>query len=124
MNPFGLRSFCDVHYFYKIILYYYTKKQNPDNRIRQIEAFGHVVATDVGGQNITGDYGIYDPKTAQIKMDGNVVLHQGSSHIDGEGATMDLNTGKSILIPKGTAQGKPERIKGQLIPKDFKGETE
>lgn len=103
----------------KMVLDYYTKKQNKNESIRQIEAFGHVVAkNDI--QKITGDHGLYDPKKGTIVMDGHVVLHQGDSHMNGETATINMNTGEGTLTPK--KGQKATRIRGRLIPQDFKGD--
>jgi lipopolysaccharide export system protein LptC len=103
----------------KVVLSYYTKEQNKNENIRQIEAFGHVIAkNDI--QKITGDHGLYDPKKGTIVMDGHVVLHQGDSHMDGETATIDMNSGEGTLTPK--KGQKATRIRGRLNPQDFKGD--
>ncbi|MDY6407766.1 MAG: LPS export ABC transporter periplasmic protein LptC [Pseudomonadota bacterium] len=104
----------------KMVLDYLTKDQNPDTRIRQIEAFNHVVATS-GTYRVTGDHGIYDPLRDMITVTGNVVLYQGTSHLNGEKATLNLKTGEShLLSPKGSATPSG-RVKGTLIPAEMKG---
>ena len=105
----------------KVILTYYTKGQNSDHSIRKIEAFGHVVAQNET-HKVTGEHGVYDPEKGVVVMTENVVLYQGNSHMDGETATVNLNTGESTLVPKGQSTGQPSRIRGQLNPTDFKGE--
>ena len=104
----------------KIVLIYNTKDQDAANRIRSIEAFGHVVAQNPTNK-VTGNHGVYDPKTGTIVMSDNVVLYQGASHLDGDKAVVDLNTGASTLTPKKQATQKPARIRGRLNPDDFKG---
>ena len=103
----------------KMVLEYYTKKQNKNENIKKIEAFGHVVAkNDI--QKITGKHAVYDPNKGIIVIDGNVVLYQGDSHMNGETATIDMNTGEGTLVP--TKGQKTTRIRGRLNPQDFKGD--
>lgn len=104
----------------KMILDYLTKAQSTNTRIRQIEAIGHVVATS-GTHKVVGGHGVYDPKTGDIVVTENVTLYQGESHISGEKATLNLNTGVSRLIPKKGA-GKEARVRGTLIPTELKGQ--
>lgn len=103
----------------KIVLSYYIKDQNKSESIRQIEAFGNVVAKN-GIQKVTGKHGIYDPNKEVIVMDGDVILYQGDSQMIGSTATIDMKTGEGTLIPeKGE---KATRIRGRLNPQDFKGD--
>ena len=105
----------------KMILFYWTKDQNPDTRIKKIEAFGHVVA-ESEGHKITGDTGIYDPQKGTITMTDNVVLFEGNSHLAGQTATLNLNTGESTLVPVQSTTGQTGRIKGRLLPAELKGD--
>ena len=102
----------------KMVLTYFTKEQNPNNRVKQIEAFGHVTAESKGSK-ITGNTGLYDPQKGTITMTGNVVLYQGASHVTGDKAVLDLNTGESTLTPGKKQTSK--RVKGTLVPADMKG---
>jgi len=105
----------------KVVLAYNTKDQNADNQIRTIEAFGHVVAQN-DTHKVTGEHGIYDPGKGIIMMMDNVVLYQGDSHMDGETATINLNTGESTLVPKTQSANQSTRVRGKLNPTDFKGD--
>ena len=102
----------------KMILTYWTKEQNPNHRVKQIEAIGHVTAESQGSK-ITGDKGIYDPQKGTVSMTGNVILYQGGSHVAGDKAVLNLNTGESTLSP-GKKQTQT-RVKGTLVPADMKG---
>lgn len=95
----------------KIILFYTDNKKE---RIREIQAFGHV-QIDNKKQTMTGNEGTYHPKTKISTMTGNVLLRQGSHSIRGDKATLNLATGKSDLISK-------ERITGTIMPDALKGE--
>ena len=105
----------------QMILNYFTKKQNPTTRIKQIEAIGHVVATS-GSHKVVGGRGVYDPQTGDIVVTENVTLYQGNSHLSGEKATLNLNTGVSRLIPKKGAGKETGRVRGTLIPTELKGQ--
>lgn len=104
----------------KMILNYLTRAQNPDSRIQKIEAEGHIIATS-GEYKVTGEKGIYNPQTGEIVVTENVVLYQGNSHMAGEKATLNMNTGESHLIPKQDTSQKSGRIRGTLIPTELKG---
>ena len=94
----------------KIVAYY---TNNKENQIEKIIATGNV-SIDNGKQKMFGDKGTYYPSTKKIFMEGNVKLSQGKNEIKGDKATLDLISGESDL--KAT-----ERIKGQLVPDQFKG---
>jgi len=102
----------------KMVLTYYTKRQNKNNRIQKIEAFGHVVAHN-DTHKITGNHGVYDPQKGIVIMTGDVVVSHGRSHMEGEQATLNLNTSESTLTPK--KNQKSGRIRGTLVPSDLKG---
>lgn len=104
----------------KMILNYLTKAQNPDSRIEKIEAIGHIIATS-GTYRLTGEKGIYTPKTKEIVVTENVVLYQGNNRMEGEQATLNMSTGESHLIPKKGTTAKPGRVKGRLLPTELKG---
>ena len=89
---------------------YYTNNKN--NRIEKVVATGNVSVNN-GKQKMLGDKGTYYPATRKILMEGHVVLSQGTNHIKGDKATLDLKTGESDLKSTG-------RIKGQLIPTQLK----
>lgn len=109
----------------KVVLVYNTASQNIDNRIAKIEAFGHVTVQSPT-QKITGDHGLYDPRSTMVEMTGNVVLHQGRNYLEGDRATLDMTTGESTLVPKKSQMpGGSEtsgRVRGQLLPADLNEE--
>ncbi len=90
------------------------------DKIKEIVAVGHVVASN-GTQKMTGDTGVYNPKTGIIKMTGHVVMHQGDNQAKGDTATFNLNTGKSSLNAIQTGD-KPARIRGTFIPAKIQSE--
>jgi lipopolysaccharide transport protein LptA len=104
----------------KMILFYLTKEQDPNNRILKIETIGNVVASSEG-YKITGDHGIYDPQKGTIVMTDNVTLFQGENQISGKTATLNLATGENTLVPDEKADSPTGRIKGRLLPTELKG---
>lgn len=106
----------------RVVLVYNTKEQDPNNRIRSVEAFGHVVAQSPTNK-VMGEHAVYDPGKGVIIMTEDVVLYQGDSHLEGERATVNLNTGESTLVPKNNAANVPGRVRGRLNPQDLKGEN-
>ncbi len=96
----------------KAVLHY---TDNKNNRIQKIEAFGHVVI-DNKKQKISGDNGIYNPQSKLAEVVGNVVITQGNHKMYGNKAVMNMETGKSELIS--------DRIKGQLMPSEVKGDKQ
>lgn len=109
----------------KVVLTYNTTSQNMDNRIAKIEAFGHVEVQSPT-QKMTGDKGVYDPRSTMVEMTGNVFLYQGRNYLEGDKATLDMTTGESTLVPKASkTQDKTEnsgRVRGQLLPADLNEE--
>lgn len=103
----------------KMELTYYPKSQRTQGNVKEIRAFGHVVAS-ADNHQMTGDTGVYDPRTGIIVMTGHVVLTQGGNVIRGETATMNLHTGENTLTPTRKGQ-KKGRVRGHLIPAELKG---
>lgn len=95
----------------KAVLHY---TNNKNNRIKKIEAFGHVKINN-SQQTVTGEKAIYTPKTQVVEITGNVIVEHGLHKMKGEKAVVNMATGKSELIS-------PKRITGQLNPNDIKGE--
>lgn len=93
------------------VVTYYTNNKN--NQIEKVIATGNVSVNN-GKQTMQGDRGTYYPNTRKILMEGNVKLIQGKNEVKGDKATLDLISGESDLKAR-------ERIKGQLIPDQFKG---
>lgn len=99
---------------------FYVDGQKGKDKIKEIVATGHVVASN-GVQKMTGDTGVYNPKTGIIKMMGHVVMYQGDNQAKGDTATFNLNTGKSSLNAIQTGN-KPARIRGTFVPAKIQSE--
>lgn len=103
----------------KMYVFYKAVDQNK-SEIEKIVAVGSVRASN-GVQRVDGGYGIYNPTTKMVDLYDNVRLKQGNSILNGEWASLNLETGISTLKSKEKDQG---RIKGSLIPTDFEQESE
>lgn len=104
----------------RMVAHYLTGKQTKSrkNELKSVEAFGHVRAVSSDGlRKITGDKGVYDPKTGVVTMTGNVVLTQGGNHVKSDRATLNLNKSTVQLTSK-----PGQRIKGAIIPSDMEKE--
>ncbi len=100
----------------KAVMVYNTSSQNMDNRIARLDVMGHVSVTSPT-HKMTGDKGMYDPRSETLQMTGNVVLYQGPNRLEGESAVVNLKTGESTLVPRQNPNtNQPERIRGQLLP--------
>lgn len=98
----------------KIVVLY-----NSDGTIMQkAVAMGEAVAHN-GLQKITGEYGVYTPKTKIVQVYKNVSLHEKESVLTGDYATLNLKTGMSSLSAPTSVSGQSGRVKGSLIPRDF-----
>ena len=103
----------------KMYVFYKAVDQNK-SEIEKIVAVGSVRASN-GVQRVDGGYGIYNPTTKMVDLYDNVRLKQGNSILNGDWASLNLETGISTLKSKEKDQG---RIKGSLIPTDFEQESE
>ncbi len=102
----------------KAVMVYNTASQNVDNRIARLDVTGNVTVKSPT-HKVTGDHGIYDPRSSKVQMTGNVVLYQGSNRLEGESALVNLTTGESVLVPKKKPNGTPDRVRGQLLPSEL-----
>jgi lipopolysaccharide export system protein LptA len=101
-----------------LVIYYEANKPNggggaaaspdqpDDQQIRRIEATEGVVVTQKD-QTATSDVGIFDLRANTATLNGNVVLMQGQSVLQGERLTVDLATGFSKM---------DGRVKGKFVP--------
>jgi lipopolysaccharide export system protein LptA len=80
--------------------------QPDDQQIKRIEATEGVVVTQKD-QTATSDAGIFDLRANTAVLNGNVVLMQGQSVLQGERLTVDLATGLSKI---------DGRVKGRYVP--------
>ncbi len=74
-------------------------------KIRRLEAAGNVVVTSKE-QTATGDKGIFDMAENTVRLEGNVIVSQGTSTLSGERLTVNLTTGVShVESGKGRVTG-------------------
>lgn len=85
----------------------------------KVDVTGHVMAFS-GNQKIKGEQGVYIPETGLVKMEKNVQLIHGGSVVNIEQATLNLITGKATFKGQKTKDAPTGRIKGKLMPADFK----
>ncbi len=92
------------------------------NRIRRIDAEGHVIIASPE-ETAEGDRGTYDVPAKLVTLEGEVVLTRGANVIRGERLELDLVTGKSRIVgaPASVADGDQgasgERVKALFTPK-------
>lgn len=80
------------------------------------DAAGNVVLT-TDRDVVTGDRGSYDAKSGTATLSGSVKISRGENQLNGGYAEVNLNTGKSRLLP--AAPGRPgakERVQGVFVP--------
>lgn len=104
----------------KVVLSYYTAQQNKDERIAKIEAFGAVTAANAA-YKMTGDTGVYHPRTKLVSMKGNVKLYQGNNLLTGEAVAFNLETGVAQMD---TPQAENGRVRGEFMPAELQKGTE
>ncbi len=81
-----------------------------------IEAFNNVTVTNASAV-AHAIYGNYNVDTSIADLKGSVKISRGQDQLDGECATMNMNTGISRLY----ACAKADRVRGLLIPKRSEG---
>ncbi len=96
----------------KVLLYYTDDRQN---RFSKMEAFGNVSAF-AEGNTISGERGIYTPKSGRIDVYENVQLKQGAQEAQGSHAYLNLNTGVGALTGPAEPSG---RVRGSLLPSEL-----
>ncbi len=94
-----------------------TVQNNPEQRIRRLEAMGGVIIASKD-QKATGDFGVFDMQTNTATITGNVVVTQGPNLLRGEKLVVDLNTGWSHMEASGKAG--PGRVQGLFVPNSAK----
>lgn len=78
--------------------------------LRKVEAFGHVVlrtASDI----VTGDRGVYDPRSGFARLVGAVRITRGRNQLAGPAAVVNLKTGVATLL-----SGPSARARGLIVP--------
>ena len=79
-------------------------------KLRKVEAFGHVVlrtATAV----VTGERGVYDPRTGLARLVGAVRITRGQNQLAGPAAVVNMKTGVATLL-----SGPSARVRGLIVP--------
>lgn len=71
--------------------------------IRRIEATGKVLVTS-GNNQATGDSAVFNMKSQEVVLTGNVILTQCDSIVRGKKLTVNLNTGQAQLSGSGRVQ--------------------
>ena len=99
----------------KIYMLYTQEGESAD----KIVAVGNMIAHN-GAQRIKGMSGVYTTATQIISVSKNVSLQEKESVLTGDYATLNLKTGISSLTAPKTVNGKKGRVKGSIIPNDFK----
>jgi len=103
---------------------WYRKNQKTGKfEVIKIDTVGHVQVSS-RGQSIQGEHGTYNPETGLVTMHKNVRLIQGDSVVNTEQATLNLVTGKANFKGAKTKEAPGGRIKGKLMPTDFKGKKD
>jgi lipopolysaccharide export system protein LptA len=83
---------------------------DPQTSIHRIDAVGRVFISSPE-ETASGDAGVYDVDKRTITLEGQVVLTRGDNVLRGNRATMDLASGRSVMVP--TAG---ERVHGLFVP--------
>ena len=73
-------------------------------KIQRMDATGDVLVTS-GGDTASGDVAVYDFPRRIITMAGHVVLHQNNGVLNGSRLVIDLNSGLTTLVSRGTGGG-------------------
>jgi len=79
-------------------------------KLRKVEAFGHVVlrtATAI----VTGERGVYDPRTGLARLVGAVRITRGQNQLAGPAAVVNMKTGVATLL-----SGPSARVRGLIVP--------
>ena len=72
-------------------------------QLNRIEARGKVTVSSKAGQQVTGDWAIFDTKANTVTVGGDeVVLTQGPNIVRGNKLLIDMTTGQSVITREGT----------------------
>lgn len=93
----------------KMIAYFeQTKKQSDNLEMKQIEIYGNVKIINQG-TTVWADKGLYNPKTAIVKLYDNITIEQNGNRLQGDYAQSDLNSGISKILAGKTSK---QRVTG------------
>ncbi len=100
----------------KLYVFYDSKGE----KIEKSVAIGNMTAQNET-QKIQGEYGVYTTATEVASVYKNVVLTEKDSVLKGSYASLNMKTGVSSLTAPKQKNGKKGRVKGSIVPNDFKG---
>ena len=93
----------------KMIAYFEpTKKQSDNLEMKQVEIYGNVKIINKD-TTVWADKGLYNPKTAIIKLHDNITIEQNGNRLQGDSAQSDLNSGISKILAGKTSK---QRVTG------------
>ncbi len=101
----------------KLYVFYDSKGE----KIEKSVAVGNMVAQNET-QKIQGEYGVYTTATEVASVYKNVILSEKDSVLKGSYASLNMKTGISSLTTPKQKNGQKGRVKGSIVPNNFKGE--
>ena len=87
----------------------------PGNELSRIEAVGGVTFVSESGTAL-GQTAVYDMKSRELRLAGNVVLRQKDNVMRGAELVVELPTGKARLVGGRGEGGRPGRVQGVFVP--------
>jgi len=84
-------------------------------QIKRVEARGDVLVTQKD-QTAKGEMGVFDIKTNNITLTGNVVVTQGTNVLTGERMVVNLTTGVTTVESGKSSSGKSAPVTGMFSP--------
>lgn len=91
----------------------YARTGSGTPEIQRLNADGHVQLR-TPSENATARYGIYDVDKRLLTLIGNVVLIQGTTHVEGNRLVINLTTGRSTLDGSSAAGQTGQRVSGRF----------
>lgn len=93
----------------KMIAYFEpTQKQSNNLEMKQVEIYGNVKIINKD-TTVWADKGLYNPKTAIVKLYDNITIEQNGNRLQGDYAQSDLNSGISKILAGKTSK---QRVTG------------
>lgn len=91
----------------------YSRSGDGAPEVQRLNADGHVQLR-TPTENATARYGIYDVDKRLLTLIGNVVLIQGTTHVEGNRLVINLTTGRSTLDGSSAAGTSGQRVSGRF----------
>ena len=101
----------------------YVLYDSKGEKIEKSVAVGNMAAQNET-QKIQGEYGVYTTATEVASVYKNVVLTEKDSVLKGNYASLNMKTGISSLTAPEQKNGKKGRVKGSIVPNNFKESEE